>query len=119
MDKNNQAVKNIRQFLIEGKYIFTEEQREEKYVFKLNDTFGSTIYVNVWQGGDNYKLLIEEIYPSCKHSILKSIGERYCSAYGNFEIGKYDLVSADNIVSEIKSTFNEKEKWCHKFVKAQ
>lgn len=123
MDKNDKAVKNIRQFLKDGKYKFTEKQKDSKFVFILSNTFGSSIYVNVWHNNNDdsqdYNLLIEEIYPSCRHSILKSIGQKYCSSYGNYEIGKYDLVSADNIVGEVEKTFNEKERFCKEFIREE
>jgi len=113
----NNVVEKIRQFLQNGNYAFTENEKDGKHIFILKDIHDSTFYVNVWKKENGYKLLIEEIYPSCKRSILKSIGDKYCSTHGNYEIGTYDLVGADTIVSEIEKTFKSKEKWCGNFVK--
>lgn len=119
MNERNQAIINIREFLKRGKYKFTESIKNDGYSFALKDEFGSSIYVNVWNNDKGYKLLIEEIYPSCRHHILKSIGQTYCSAYGNFTIGKDGVVTEDNIVEEIEKTFKEKERFRKEFIREE
>lgn len=88
----------------------------KKATFDLNTESGYIISIKIAGSNDNYTLLIEDFSPMCKRSVMKSIGEKYCSTHG-YEIGQYGTATAEEIKKAVKSTLDSQEKWCSKIQK--
>jgi hypothetical protein len=97
------------------KYNVSFDYDNQKVVFDMYTESGEHIYIKI-VGYEEYTLLIERYSKIGHRSVMKSIGEKYCSTHG-YEIGQYGTATAEEIKKAVKSNLDSHERWCSKIQK--
>lgn len=101
----------IVNYLNQKEYSFEKKFDRFTLRYKSESIYGSLGWIHIDVNEERvgkYSLVIENVYPSCRRSIVCSYGKKYCSVNG-YGIGKDILLDKKQLVSKIESALSNYE----------